>query len=112
MRELLLGARPSCRMPDSGEGQVCDIYRAYKRRGEGAMPLIHNDPEHWPERAAGTLALAEEMPDPEGKHAMIRSQRSTNGSLCGRWSECRLIGRRPDCRPGSIHGSPLPAIPG
>ena len=71
MRELLLGARLPCRMPDSGEGQVCDIYRAYKRRGEGAMPLIHNDPEHWHERAAGARALAEEMPDPEGKHAMI-----------------------------------------
>ena len=35
------------------------------------MPLIHNDPEHWHERAAEARALAEKMSDPEGKKAMI-----------------------------------------
>jgi hypothetical protein len=29
------------------------------------MPLIHNDPEHWLERAAEARALAEKMSDPE-----------------------------------------------
>ena len=35
------------------------------------MPLIHNDPEHWHERAAEARALAEKISDPEGKKAMI-----------------------------------------
>ena len=35
------------------------------------MPLIHNDPEHWHERAAEARALSEEMPDPESKKAML-----------------------------------------
>jgi hypothetical protein len=35
------------------------------------MPLLHNDPEHWRERAAEAGAVAERMSDAEGKKAMI-----------------------------------------
>jgi hypothetical protein len=35
------------------------------------MPLIHNDPEHWHERAAEARALAAKMTDAMGKAAMI-----------------------------------------
>jgi hypothetical protein len=35
------------------------------------VPLIHNDPEHWRERATEARALAEKMTDAMGKEAMI-----------------------------------------
>jgi len=35
------------------------------------MPLIHNDPEHWHERAAEARALSEKMSDPEDKKTML-----------------------------------------
>ena len=35
------------------------------------MPLVHNDPEHWRQRAAEARALAEKMTDSEGKKFMM-----------------------------------------
>ena len=35
------------------------------------MPLIYNDPEHWPQRAVEARALAAKMIDPQGKASML-----------------------------------------
>ena len=34
------------------------------------MPWIHNDPQHWRDRASEARALAEKMTDAEGKKAI------------------------------------------
>jgi hypothetical protein len=35
------------------------------------MPLIHNDPQHWRDRAVEARALADRMTDPVGRKAMM-----------------------------------------
>jgi hypothetical protein len=35
------------------------------------MTLVHNDPQHWHQRAADARVLAERMTDSEGKKIMI-----------------------------------------
>jgi hypothetical protein len=36
------------------------------------MPLVHNDPQHWRDRASEARALAKKMSDPEGQEAMMK----------------------------------------
>ena len=53
-------------------GDVVDALEAWEAstRGVIGVALIHNDPEHWRERAAEARALAEKMTDATGKKAM------------------------------------------